>query len=127
MLAHCGAALPALSGRLMLLGTQPWVANPQGITQAEMRDQLAALFLDTAMTGSAHTLLPALQMTTCDHLVYGSDCGVPCTVEATAVANIRALLAFTGLTPEQIEQVGHNALTLFPGAAERLRAGRRAA
>lgn len=120
VLAHCGAALPALSGRLMLLGTQPWIPNPNGITQDEMREHLQKLFLDTAMTGSAHTIAPALAMTDCDHIVYGSDCGVPCTTDATAMANIEALLNFSGLTPDQIEQVGHNALRLFPAAAERL-------
>lgn len=120
VLAHCGAALPALSGRLMLLGTQPWVPNPSRLTQDEMREHLRKLFLDTAMTGSVHTMAPALAMTGCDHIVYGSDCGVPCTTDATAIANIEALLSFSGLTPDQIEQIGHNALRLFPAAAERL-------
>lgn len=127
VLAHCGAALPALSGRLILLGTQPWIPNPNGITQDEMRQHLRALFLDTAMTGSAHTLAPALAMTTCDHIVYGSDCGVPCTVEDTMRANIEAILGFVGLAPEQIEQIGHNALSLFPAAAEQFRRGTNAA
>ncbi|MDR3514441.1 MAG: amidohydrolase family protein [Azospirillaceae bacterium] len=123
VLAHCGAALPALSGRLLLLGTQPWVPNPNHLSSDEMREQLRRLFLDTAMTGSAHTLAPALSMTTCDHVVYGSDCGVPCTVEATALANIKALLNFAGLTSEQIEQIGHNAKQLFPKAARRIAGG----
>jgi len=120
VLAHCGAALPALSGRLMLLGDQPWVENPNGVTQAEMREQLRALYVDTAMTGSAHTLLPALEMTTPDHIVYGSDCGVPCTVEATVIANLEALLNFKGLTPEQIHRVGSNVLNLLPGVGDRI-------
>jgi 6-methylsalicylate decarboxylase len=120
VLAHCGAALPALSGRLMLLGTEPWVPNPNRLTRDEMREQLRALYLDTAMTGSAHTLGPALAMTSCDHIVYGSDCGVPCTVDATAMANIEALLSFSGLTADQIENIGHNALRLFPAAARRM-------
>ena len=41
-------------------------------------------------------------MTTADKLVYGSDCGVPCTTDATMDANIEALLAYRGLSPEQI-------------------------
>ncbi|WP_019937887.1 amidohydrolase family protein [Bordetella sp. FB-8] len=120
VLAHCGAALPAMSGRLLLLGTQPWIPNPQRVTQDEMRRHLAALYLDTAMTGSVHTIAPALAMTSCDHIVYGSDCGVPCTVEATAVANIEALLRVAGLSPERVEQIGKNALRLFPDAARRI-------
>ncbi len=122
VLAHCGAALPALSGRLLLLGTEPWVPNPNKLTPDEMRAHLASLYLDTAATGSAHTLRPALEMTTCDHIVYGSDCGVPCTTVATMRANLDALLGFCGLTPEQIEAIGHNALRLFPAAAARMAA-----
>lgn len=121
VLAHCGAALPALSGRLLLLGTQPWVPNPNDLRQEEMREHLRKLFLDTAMTGSANSLAPALAMTTPDHIVYGSDCGVPCTVESTAVANINALLHFSGLSQAAIEQIGHNALAVFPAAAARIK------
>ena len=120
VLAHCGGAPPAFSGRLFLLGTEPWVPNPERITQQEMRETLASLYLDTAATGSAHTLAPALAIITSDHLVYGSDCGVPCTTEATMAANIEALLSFTGSTHEQIESIGHNALRLFPRAASRI-------
>lgn len=120
VLAHCGGPLPALSGRLLMLGTEPWVPNPQKITPAQMRQQLAALFLDTAMTGSAHTIGPALEMTSCDHLVYGSDCGVPCSSDRTALANITALLKVAHLSAEQIESIGRNALQLFPAAAKRL-------
>jgi predicted TIM-barrel fold metal-dependent hydrolase len=127
VLAHCGAALPALSGRLMLLGTQPWIANPNQLTREEMREHLRGFYYDTAMTGSVHTLAPVLAVTTCDHIVYGSDCGVPCTVEDTMRANIEALLQFAGLSAEQIEQIGHNALVLFPAAAARLQRARHAA
>ncbi|MGZ9713015.1 amidohydrolase family protein [Glaciimonas sp. GNP009] len=120
VIAHCGGALPALSGRLIALGTEAWVPNPNQITQAEMREHLSQLYLDTAATGTVHTLAPALAMTTCDHIVYGSDCGVPCSTEATLAANIDALLRFCGLTRDQIEEIGHNALRLFPAAAARL-------
>jgi 6-methylsalicylate decarboxylase len=120
VLAHCGAALPALSGRLLLLGTEPWVPNPHHLTQDEMKLQLRKFFLDTAAAGSAHSLLPALAITTPDHIVYGSDCGVPCTSEKSAAANIEALLQFTGLSREEILAIGRNALQLFPAAAERL-------
>jgi len=123
VLAHCGGPLPALSGRLLMLGTEPWVPNPQKLTADEMRKQLAALFLDTAMTGSAHTIGPALEMTSCDHIVYGSDCGVPCSSDRTAQANIAALMQVAHLSQEQVQQIGRNALMLFPNAAKRLTAG----
>jgi predicted TIM-barrel fold metal-dependent hydrolase len=122
-LSHCGGALPALSGRLMLLGNESWVPNPNRITPTEFREHLRRLHLDTAGTCPT-TLGPALAMTTPDHLVYGSDCGVPCTTERTMQVNLEALLSFAGLTREQIEDIGHNALRLFPAAAERIKQGK---
>ncbi|MFK0296283.1 amidohydrolase family protein [Streptomyces sp. NPDC090442] len=120
IVAHCGGALPALAGRLHLLGTEAWVPNPGELDQGEIRDHLARLYLDTAATGTAHTLAPALAMTTPDHLVYGSDSGVPCSTETTLEANRQVLADFTGLPREQLEAIGHNALRLFPKAAARL-------
>ena len=121
VVAHCGGALPALSGRLLLLGHERWVPNPERVTPNEMRLHLRRLFLDTAATCPT-TLAAALAMTTADKLVYGSDCGVPCTTDATMDANIEALLAFRGLTSEQIQAVGRNALMLLPKAAARIAA-----
>ena len=48
IVAHCGGALPVLSGRLKLLGTESWVPNPNKITQDEIREQLARLYLNTS-------------------------------------------------------------------------------
>ncbi len=120
VVAHCGGALPALSGRLLLLGNEQWVPNPQQVTHTEMQAHLRSLFLDTAATLPT-TLGAALAMTTYEQLVYGSDCGVPCTTDATMDANIAALLSYPGLTQEQIQHIGRNALQLFPAAAARLR------
>lgn len=119
VVAHCGGGLPTLSGRLLLLGLENWVPNPEKLTHAEMRTHLRRLFLDTA--GTMPTGLgPALEMTTPDHIVYGSDCGVPCTTNATMDMNLEALLAFRGLSPQEIEAIGHNARRLFPRAAQRI-------
>ncbi len=120
IVAHCGAALPALSGRLTLLGTQPWISNPAAITELEMRNQLARLYVDTAMTGSIHTIAPAVAMTGLDHVVYGSDCGVPCTCFQTMEANMRALRLSSGLDAGQVQRIGRNALKLFPAASRRI-------
>ena len=118
VVAHCGGALPALSGRLQLLGLENWVPNPNRLTAAEMRQHLRRLFLDTAGTCPT-TLGAALAMTTYDRLVYGSDCGVPCTTDATMDANLEALLGYPGLTRAQVEEIGRSAFSLFPHAAER--------
>lgn len=120
IVAHCGGALPALSGRLHLLGTEAWVPNPNGLTQSEIRDHLARLYLDTAATGTIHTLAPALAMTSPEHIVYGSDSGVPCSTEHTLETNRHAVADFTGLPRDQLEAIGRNALPLFPRAAARV-------
>jgi predicted TIM-barrel fold metal-dependent hydrolase len=119
VLAHCGGALPALSGRLINLGTETWVPNPHGITREEMTQQLRSLYLDTAASASPQMLRPALEMTSCDHLVYGSDCGVACSTDESMDANLSRLLNFDGLSREQIAAIGTNAARLFPGAMQR--------
>lgn len=119
VVAHCGGALPALSGRLQLLGLESWVPNPNKLTRAEMGAHLSSLHLDTAAT-SPTALGAALAMTSYEKLVYGSDCGVPCTSEATMDRNIEALQSYHGLTAGQVQQIGRNAITLFPAAAARL-------
>ena len=119
IVAHCGGALPALSGRLLILGHERWVPNPHRATPAEMREHLRRLYLDTAATAPT-ALGAALVMTDHHHIVYGSDCGVPCTTDATMDANLRAVLAYAGLSHEHIAQIGRNALALFPKAAARL-------
>ncbi len=58
-------------------------------------------------------------MTTPERLVYGSDCGVPRTTDATMDANLEALLAYPDLSPEQLTGIGRRAFTLFPKAADR--------
>jgi predicted TIM-barrel fold metal-dependent hydrolase len=123
IVTHSGGALPALSGRLLLLGTEPWVPNPSHITRAEMREVFGRLFLDTAATMPTG-LAAALAMTGPEKIVYGSDCGVPCSSEDTMNRNLEALLTFQGLTAEEIQAIGRNALTLFPEAAARIAQGR---
>jgi predicted TIM-barrel fold metal-dependent hydrolase len=119
ILAHCGGALPAMSGRLLLLGNEGWIPNPNRITAEEMKRYLRRLFLDTA--GVCPTALaPALVMTSHDHLVYGSDCGVPCSTDRTMNTNLRALLDFPDLTSNQLQTIGRRALELFPSVKERL-------
>lgn len=119
ILAHSGGALPVLSGRLNLLGTEPWVPNPNNISQEEIRQQLSRLYLDTAATAPTG-MAAALQMVAPDHLVYGADCGVPCSTERTMEANKEAVLVFKGLNWAQKQAVGRNVLRLFPAAAKRL-------
>lgn len=119
VIAHCGAALPALSGRLTLLGLESWVPNPARLSPSAMTSHLRSLYLDTAATCPT-TLAAALEMTSAERLVYGSDCGVACTSDATMDRNLGALLAYQGLTAEQKLAIGRRALALFPTVAARL-------
>ncbi|MEU2205773.1 amidohydrolase family protein [Streptomyces hygroscopicus] len=119
VVAHCGGALPALSGRLGLLGGEAWVPNPEGLTPADITGQLGRLYLDTAATATDHTLAAALLMTGPEHIVYGSDSGVPCSTDRTIRANLEALLDSQVLDRAQIDAVGRAAFRLFPSARAR--------
>jgi predicted TIM-barrel fold metal-dependent hydrolase len=120
ILAHCGGALPALTGRLRTLGAEPWVPNPGRLTPQEITDQLARLYLDTAASGTRHPIAAALAMTSADHLVYGTDWGAPCTTETTMDNTWRDLRANPLLTDAERDVIWHNALHLLPSAAARL-------
>ncbi|MEU6184596.1 amidohydrolase family protein [Nocardia sp. NPDC047038] len=120
ILAHCGGALPALAGRLLTLGSEEWVPNPNHLRSDEMRLQLAGLYVDTAASGMPNSLAAALEMTTPDHLVYGSDWGAPCTSETTMSATRQHLAQSPLLTEQHREKIWRNALELLPSAARRI-------
>lgn len=119
VLGHCGGALPVLSGRLALLGTEPWVPNPERITKAEIKEQLSRLYLDTAATAETG-LQPALKMVGKDHVVYGADCGVPCSTPATMEENRHAVISVAESQGLDGNKIGTNAWKLFPSAAARV-------
>jgi predicted TIM-barrel fold metal-dependent hydrolase len=115
---HSGGALPALSGRISLLGTESWVPNPQKLTRIEIEKQLSSLYVDTAATAKTG-LAPAANMVGIGHCVYGSDCGVPCSTSHTMNENKRDVEAFEkkqGVSPGTI---ANNTWKLFPAAAKR--------
>ena len=118
VLAHSGGALPVLSGRLALLGTEDWVPNPENITRAEIGEQLGRLYVDTAATASTG-LAPAMKMVGVGHCIYGADCGVPCSTEATMEENRRDVLAIEEGMNGEPGKIGTNGWALFPEAAKR--------
>ncbi|GAA0906223.1 MULTISPECIES: amidohydrolase family protein [Streptomyces violaceusniger group] len=119
VLAHCGGALPGLSGRLRLLGTEAWVPAGDQFTPEEIAEQLSRLYLDTAASGTDANLAAALTMVPVDHIVYGGDAGVPCSDDRTLSANITALRKSSIITSAQAELIGRRALELFPAIARR--------
>ncbi|MBB5957346.1 putative TIM-barrel fold metal-dependent hydrolase [Saccharothrix tamanrassetensis] len=118
VIAHCGGAFPALTGRLRLLGNESWV--PQRITADDVDAQVSTLYVDTAATAVAQSLLPAVATVGADHIVYGSDWGAPCTTEASAEANRSGLGQCGALSPREADGVRDRALDLFPEAARRI-------
>ncbi|RKS73002.1 putative TIM-barrel fold metal-dependent hydrolase [Actinomadura pelletieri DSM 43383] len=125
VIAHCGGAFPALTGRLRLLGNESWV--PQGVTARDVDEQTSSLYVDTAATAFASSLLPAIATVGADHIVYGSDWGAPCTTESSAESNRSSLLRCGALSPEEAGDVRSRALELFPRAARRMAAAGRPA
>jgi 6-methylsalicylate decarboxylase len=122
VLAHAGGAIPALAGRLALLGTQDWAPNPHKLTREEILEQLGRLYVDTAAS-AATGLTPALRLMGIDRCVYGSDCGVPCSTEATMDMNKRELIEVETMETGGSGKIGNNGWLLFPAAAQRARKG----
>lgn len=119
VLAHCGGALPVLSGRLALLGTESWVPNSQGITKEDIIEQLASLYVDTAATAKTG-LEPAFRMCGADGCIYGSDCGVPCSTVETLEENRRDVIEFEKKHGIAVNTIGNNGWELFPRAKDRV-------
>ncbi|KAK4540703.1 hypothetical protein LTR36_008918 [Oleoguttula mirabilis] len=122
--AHCGGVLPMLAGRLELLGTQPWVPNPEKLTQEDIHSQLSRLWVDCAATAGTG-LQPAIKMVGEEHVVYGADCGVPCSTHETMEKNRSAVMGVEKELGIEVGTVGGNGWKLFPSAAERVESGGR--
>ena len=119
VIAHAGGAVPLLAGRLSLIGAQPWVPNPHGLSTDDITTTLRRLWADTAASASDQQLAAAAATFGDDHLVYGSDWGVPCTDHASALRNIHALRHTQAIDPTSRAAVLSRARTLFPQAARR--------
>jgi predicted TIM-barrel fold metal-dependent hydrolase len=112
ILAHCGGVLPTLGWRIAehtAMGRGPADAD---IDAEHVRRVLTGLHYDIALAGAAHTLLPTLQVTDADHILFGTDW--PAAPEPTVGHNIDNLLGFDGLTPTQLATVERgNAARMF--------------
>ena len=120
ILAHCGGVLPTLGWRIgehTVMGRGPHDAD---IDPTHVAEVLRGLYYETALAGSRNSLLPTLEVTTADHILFGTDW--PAAPEPTVVRNIADLTNFDGFTREQRRDVErNNALRLFPrfGSSER--------
>jgi predicted TIM-barrel fold metal-dependent hydrolase len=113
ILAHCGGALPTLGWRIAehtVMGRGPQDAD---IDPAHVADVLRGLYYETALAGSRNSLLPTLEVTSADHILFGTDW--PAAPEPTVVHNIANLTGFDGFTAAELRGVERdNALKLFP-------------
>ncbi len=113
ILAHCGGALPTLGWRIAehsTLGTAPGDAT---IDAAHVTDVLSRLYYETALAGGRHSILPTLEVTGPDHILFGTDW--PAAPEPTVEHTIEQLMANSALTDPQRDAVQRdNALALFP-------------
>jgi predicted TIM-barrel fold metal-dependent hydrolase len=113
ILAHCGGALPTLGWRIAEhteMGRGPHDAD---IDPTHVADVLRGLYYETALAGSRNSLLPTLEVTTADHILFGTDW--PAAPEPTVMRNIANLTSFDGFTAEQLRGVERDsALRLFP-------------
>lgn len=116
--AHCGGALPVLSGRLALLGTESWVPNSENLTREEIETQLGRLYIDTAATAKTG-LAPAMKMVGSAHCLYGADCGVPCSTAKTMRENMEDVERVEKEHGLEADTIKMNTWRLFPTAAER--------
>jgi predicted TIM-barrel fold metal-dependent hydrolase len=113
ILAHCGGVLPMLGWRIgehTVMGRGPEDAD---IDPAHVAEVLHGLYYDTALAGSRNSLLPTLEVTSSDHILFGTDW--PAAPEPTVEKNIANLTTFDGFTTDELRGVErHNALKLFP-------------
>jgi len=119
VIAHAGATVPLLAGRLSLLGVDAWVPNPHGLPTEDSRTALSRLWVDTAASASDQQIAAAATVFGDNHIVYGSDWGVACTNTASAKRNLHALHTTPAITPETRAAILTRATKLFPEAARR--------
>lgn len=116
ILAHGGGALPAVWARVAALGPLPWVPNPNGVTADDVLSQFASLYYDTA--NAAHSLAPLLELTTADHILFGTDYPLsPLTVHDEYLETFQSS---TALSDQEFDAITANTLKVFPSLAERL-------
>jgi len=123
VISHAGGALPALAGRVKLLGPQAWCPGSENLSSESIKETLGKLYVDTAATAMQESLGPAVRMVGKEGLVYGSDCGVPCSTEETMEENRRCLMEDGVVQGDEVQGVGRRGWDLFPRAVERVMKG----
>jgi 6-methylsalicylate decarboxylase len=119
VLAHAGGVLPVLAPRILDLAPMDWVPDPaEAITYDEVREQLSRLYCDTAIAGTDSALKPVLEMTSPDHIVFGTD--YPAAGPTVIDSALTALSKTQLLTDKELSAVATNALHIFPSLRNRI-------
>ena len=119
ILSHAGGALPGLAYRIASLGVAPFVPHSAKMTPQTILRQLRKLYFDTAIAGSTSSIVPVLELTSADHIVFGTD--YPPATERVIRENMEALDQLTFLSHEAraaINQNGRRLFARFHGAAK---------
>ncbi|WP_272874259.1 amidohydrolase family protein [Williamsia soli] len=113
IVAHCGGALPTLGWRIeqhVGIGHAPDDAD---IDAQHVADVLRSLYYETALSGSPNSLLPTLEVTGFENILFGTDYGAA--PETFISRNIDALTSSSALNPSQLRGVEcGNAQKMFP-------------
>ncbi|MCP1415600.1 amidohydrolase family protein [Paenarthrobacter sp. A20] len=112
VVSHAGGVLPTLAERVGSTGMLPWVSNTNGVAREDVQAQLSGLFYDTALAASPNSLLPLLEITSADHIVYGSD--YPPGVLEVIEKNIDLLSTTAVLQDHELARFSSTATDLFP-------------
>ncbi len=116
VLAHGGGALPAVWARVAALGPMPWVPNPRGVSGDDVIAQFASLYFEPA--NAAHSLRPLLEMTTADHILFGTD--YPLSDARVHEDYVQDFLNSTALSDREFAAMTANTVAVFPTLVERL-------
>ena len=111
ILSHGGGALPALAHRIASIGTLAFVPHPPEMTRKTALNDLSKLYFDTAIAGTASSIVPVLQLAGADHLVFGTD--FPPATESVIKENIEALDGLTCMSNRARAAISHNGRRLF--------------
>ena len=117
VLAHGGGPLPALTPRIGSIGTHSWVPRDPEVTGELIERQIAGLYYDTAIAGTPCSLVPLLEVTSADHLLFGTD--FPPAGIAVIDSTIESLAKSHGPAAVDLDETTRTALALFPSLAER--------
>ncbi|MHA6766970.1 amidohydrolase family protein [Sphingobium ummariense] len=111
ILPHGGGPLPALAQRIATIGTTFYVPHPPELTEENVLVQLGKLYFDTAIAGGASSIFPILELTSANHILFGTD--FPPATEEVIRKNIEALDNLSCLPQDARTAINHNGRALF--------------